>query len=103
MDLALKNEEFQVYLQPKYSPTEAKLVGAEALVRWISPQDGFISPGKFIPIFEENGFITQLDDYMISHVAKLQAEWKIRGKKAVPVSVNVSRAHFAQEGLAEHI
>ena len=72
-------------------------------MRWISPQDGFISPGKFIPIFEENGFITQLDDYMISHVAKLQAEWKIRGKKAVPVSVNVSRAHFAQEGLAEHI
>lgn len=103
MDLALKNEEFKVYLQPKYSPTEARLVGAEALVRWISPEDGFVSPGSFIPLFEENGFITQLDDYMISHVAKLQAEWKIRGRKMVPISVNVSRAHFAQEGLAEHI
>ena len=103
MELALKNEEFQVYLQPKYDPVSAKLVGAEALVRWISPKEGFVPPGRFIPIFEENGFITQLDDYMIARVAKLQAQWKIKGRKAVPISVNVSRAHFAQEGLAEHI
>lgn len=103
METALHNEEFRVYLQPKYSPADGKMVGAEALVRWISPEKGIIPPGRFIPIFEQNGFITQLDDYMISHVAKLQAEWTIRGKKQVPVSVNVSRAHFAQEGLAEHI
>lgn len=103
MEAALHNEEFQVYLQPKYSPSDEKMVGAEALVRWISPEKGIISPGRFIPIFEQNGFITQLDDYMISRVAKLQAEWTIQGKKQVPVSVNVSRAHFAQEGLAEHI
>ena len=73
------------------------------MVRWISPTDGLITPGCFIPIFEENGFITQLDDYMISGVAKLQSERKLQGKKAVPVSVNVSRAHFTREDLAEHI
>ena len=103
METALRNEEFQVYLQPKYSPTTGKLVGAEALVRWISLATGLISPGHFIPIFERTGFVTQLDDYMISHVAKMQAEWMIQGKKMVPISVNVSRAHFAQEGLAQHI
>ena len=103
MEEALNNAEFQVYLQPKYSPLNGKLVGAEALVRWISPTEGLIPPARFIPIFEDTGFITQLDDYMISHVAKLQAEWMIQGKKMIPISVNVSRAHFAQEGLAEHI
>ena len=103
MESALRNEEFQVYLQPKYSPATGKLVGAEALVRWVSLTTGLITPSHFIPIFERTGFITQLDDYMISRVAKMQAEWMIQGKKMIPISVNVSRAHFAQEGLAEHI
>lgn len=103
MEAALREEEFQVYLQPKYSPTEEKIVGAEALVRWKRPTGEVIAPEHFIPIFEENGFITQLDDYMVSHVAKLLAEWTIQGRKMVPVSVNISRAHFVQEGLAEHI
>ena len=103
METALRNEEFQVYLQPKYSPVSGKLVGAEALVRWVSLSTGLITPSHFIPIFERTGFITQLDDYMISCVAKMQAEWMIQGKKMIPISVNVSRAHFAQEGLAEHI
>lgn len=103
METALREEEFEVYLQPKYSPSDGKMLGAEALVRWNSKTDGFIPPNRFIPIFEENGFITQLDDYMVSKVAKLQSEWTIQGKKVVPVSVNISRAHFVQEGLAEHI
>ena len=103
VEAALRNEEFQVYLQPKYNPATGKLVGAEALVRWVSLSTGLITPGHFIPIFERTGFITKLDDYMISHVARLQAEWMIQGKKMIPISVNVSRAHFAQEGLAEHI
>lgn len=72
METALREEEFEVYLQPKYSPSDGKMLGAEALVRWNSKTDGFIPPNRFIPIFEENGFITQLDDYMVSKVAKLQ-------------------------------
>lgn len=103
METALANGEFVVYLQPKYNPADNRLVGAEALVRWQHPEKGLIPPGKFIPFFEENGFITKIDDYMISEVAKLQAEWTIQKRKQIPVSVNISRAHFAQEGLAEHI
>ncbi len=103
MEEALLNKEFKLYLQPKYNPVSEKPVGAEALVRWDSPEDGLISPSRFIPIFEENGFITQLDDYMVSELAKLQSEWKLQGKKPFPVSVNVSRANFTKENLAQHI
>ena len=103
MESALSNREFRVYLQPKYSTKEEKLSGAEALVRWIHPTEGFISPNKFIPIFEQNGFILQLDDYMITEIARLQAKWLYEGKKIVPISVNVSRAHFTKVDLAEHI
>lgn len=103
MDNALKNNEFQVYLQPKYSTKGEKLSAAEALVRWIHPVLGFISPGKFIPLFEKNGFILHLDDYMLTEVSRLQSEWKAQEKQLVPISVNVSRAHFAEENLAEHI
>ncbi|MBR5400208.1 MAG: EAL domain-containing protein [Treponema sp.] len=103
MDKALENNEFKVYLQPKYSTKKEQLSAAEALVRWIHPEYGFVSPGKFIPIFEKNGFIVKLDDFMLSEVSKLQAAWLEQGKKLVPISVNVSRAHFSREDLAEHI
>ena len=103
MNRALANKEFQVYLQPKISTTEEALAGAEALVRWIHPQEGFIPPNKFIPIFEKNGFITKLDDYMLEEVASLQAQWIEEGRKIVPISVNISRAHFTRSDLATHI
>ena len=67
------------------------------------PESKIVVPGRFVPIFEANGFIKKLDDFMISQVSRLLAEWRVQGKKIVPVSVNVSRAHFALEGLAEHI
>ncbi len=100
---ALMNEEFQVYYQPKYNPDTKELKGAEALIRWQSPDLGFVSPGRFIPIFEKNGFITEIDHYMIKHVAHDQKRWLERGFKCVPVSVNVSRAHFIENDLAEQI
>ena len=103
MDAALINHEFKVYLQPKISTSEEVLAGAEALVRWIHPTEGFIPPNKFIPIFERNGFILKLDDYMLEEIAKQQAQWIEQGQNIVPISVNISRAHFAKEGLAEHI
>ena len=100
---ALANEEFVVYYQPKYNPVTDELKGAEALIRWVSPEFGFIPPGRFIPIFEDNGFITEIDHYMIRHVAKDQKAWLDAGFKCVPVSVNVSRAHFIESDLAEQI
>lgn len=103
MERALAAREFKVYLQPKISAAEEELAGAEALVRWIHPKEGFIPPNKFIPIFEKNGFILKLDDYMLEEVARQQSEWISQGRKIVPISVNVSRAHFTREDLAEHI
>ena len=103
MERALLNKEFKVYLQPKINTSQEVLAGAEALVRWIHPVDGFIPPNKFIPIFERNGFILKLDDYMLEEIARLQAQWLSQGRKVVPISVNVSRAHFTREDLAEHI
>ena len=103
LDEALQNHDFKVFLQPKYSTDNEELAAAEALVRWIHKTEGFVPPNRFIPILEANGSITKLDDYMISEVAKLQANWIAEGKKIVPISVNVSRVHFMQEDLAEHI
>lgn len=103
MERALLNREFKVYLQPKINASQEVLAGAEALVRWIHPVDGFIPPNKFIPIFELNGFILKLDDYMLEEISKLQAQWLAQGRKIVPISVNISRAHFTREDLAEHI
>lgn len=100
---AVSREEFVVYYQPKYDPKTKKLRGAEALIRWNSPDMGFIPPGKFIPIFEKNGFITEIDHYMITHVARDQKAWLDQGYECVPVSVNVSRAHFIESDLAEQI
>ncbi len=100
---ALEKEEFQVYYQPKYDPRSGKLRGAEALIRWNSTEFGLVPPNKFIPIFEKSGFITQIDHYMIKHVAKDQKTWLDAGLTVVPVSVNVSRAHFIESDLAEQI
>ena len=100
---ALESEEFVVYYQPKYDPRTDELRGAEALIRWQSPELGFITPYRFIPIFERNGFITEIDHYMLTHVAVEQKRWLDQGIHCVPVSVNISRAHFIEENLAEQI
>lgn len=100
---AIEKEEFKVYYQPKYDPRTNEQLGAEALIRWVSDEMGFVPPGKFIPIFENSGFITEIDHYMLSHVARDQKKWLDEGRKCVPVSVNVSRAHFAEINLADQI
>ena len=101
MVTALQEDQFRVYLQPKYSLHDDGLAGAEALVRWIHPEWGFMSPGEFIPLFEKNGFITQLDQYVWEEVCKLLRSWREKGYAPLPVSVNVSRADVYQADLAE--
>ena len=103
MEAALEKKEFIVYLQPKYNSQTEELSGAEALVRWLSEEKGLMSPAKFIPIFEKNGFITKLDDYMLNEICALQKKWNEEGRKLFPISVNISRAHFEKPDLAEHI
>ncbi len=100
---ALKNGEFHIFLQPKYTARDSKITGAEALVRWFNLNGDMISPANFIPIFEKNGFITQLDFYMLKKVCQLIRSWLKCGYQAVPISVNISRLHFANPHLAEII
>lgn len=87
----IENDEFHVFLQPQYDYTTETLIGAEALVRWFHPTKGLISPGFFIPIFEKNGFITQLDKFIWEKTCKLLRKWIDMGLNPVPVSVNISR------------
>ena len=68
-----------------------KIVGLEALVRWIHPEKGVVSPGEFIPLLERNGFISNVDRYIWEKVCSLLSSWIRRGHKAIPISVNVSR------------
>ena len=89
---ALKNGEFKVWFQPKYNPLSKRMVGAEALIRWQKEDGSMMSPISFIPIFEQNGMIRELDEYVFTTVCKLQKKWQKEGKKIVPVSVNISRA-----------
>ncbi len=92
MDAALKNGEFQIYLQPQYSGTGEKFCGAEALVRWVHPEKGKIMPDDFIRIFEKTGFITKLDWFVWEKVCELLRRWKHMGYGDFRISVNVSRA-----------
>lgn len=88
---ALKQNQFSVYYQPKHDTKTGEISGAEALVRWIHPEYGFLSPADFIPLFEENGFITKLDLYVWNTVCEDIRNWIDDGIKPVPISVNASR------------
>lgn len=103
MEKALEKKQFQVYYQPKHDTKDGSVSGAEALVRWIHPEFGFMSPGEFIPLFEKNGFITELDLYVWEDVCKTMASWKERGLPVISVSVNLSRADFSKPQLAQKI
>ena len=98
---ALKNDEFKAWYQPKYDIETRRIIGAEALVRWISPVTGFMPPGKFIPLFEQNGFVIQLDYYILEKSCQLQMERLAQGKEVVPISVNQSRLHMTEEGYLD--
>ncbi len=100
MHAALRNGEFQMYLQPKYDLATHRIAGAEALVRWQHPQKGLLQPGVFIELFEKNGFIVQIDLFMFEEVCKVLRRWSESGV-AVPVSVNLSRAHLYQARLID--
>ncbi len=93
--IALDNKQFYIVLQPKCDIDTGNIVGAEALVRWKSPErKQMISPGKFIPIFEKNGFVIPLDKYVWEETCKVLKKWKDNSCRDIPISVNVSRMHI---------
>lgn len=100
MDIAVENDEFIPYLQPKFELGTMKIYGAEALVRWITPTD-IIYPDKFIPIFEKNGFITKLDFVIYRKIIKHIRECLDRNMPVYPISMNVSRNHIKNKNFAD--
>lgn len=98
---ALEAEEFVVWYQPKYDVKTERIVGAEALVRWKKSDGTMIPPGEFIPLFEKNGLIVHLDEYVFRKVCQQQKERMEQGKVVLPVSVNLSRATLHHEGIVE--
>ena len=93
-EASLKNGDFKLYLQPKVHLETGIVCGAEALVRWIHPKKGVIFPSDFIPLFENNGKICQLDLYMFEKVCQLINRWQGQSRHLMPISVNLSRQHY---------
>lgn len=90
-DKAIAEKQFEIWYQPKYDAMTGVIVGAEALVRWRREDGSLLPPFKFIPIFEKNGMISRLDEYVFRTVCVQQKQWEKEGKKILPVSVNISR------------
>ncbi|MBU9737457.1 two-component system response regulator [Diplocloster agilis] len=99
METALTQGQFEIYLQPKYRLRGDSLAGAEALVRWNHPEWGMQQPGSFIPLFEKNGFITSLDQFVWGSACAVMRAWDDQGLPPLNISVNVSRADLYKEDL----
>lgn len=100
---ALENKEFLVYFQPKYDVSTEQIIGAEALLRWNHPVRGVLSPNSFIPVFEFNGFIVDLDLYVLEQVCELIAAWLKVGITPVCISVNLSRVHLYEQNTVARL
>ena len=100
MERALASGQFEVYLQPKFRIADGSLSGAEALVRWNHPEWGLQPPSEFIPLFERNGFITKLDQYVWEQACSLMRRWDLMGFPRIDVSVNVSRTDIRDMDMA---
>ena len=103
MEQALDENQFCVFVQPKYDLSREQIVGGEALVRWKHPKKGMIPPFEFIGVFEKNGFIIKLDYFVWEETCKLLSKLKKEGYGGYPISINVSRAHFYGNGLIEKL
>jgi len=100
MRKALENDEYQLYYQPKVDMKSGNIVGAEALIRWVSPTQGMIAPDVFIPLAEENGFINELGWWVLKDAIRQQNVWREKGMD-IPISINVSAKQLLEENFIE--
>jgi len=105
MESALESGQFDIYFQPQYNNITGRISGAEVLVRWMHPTKGIIYPNDFIPIFEKNGFISRLDEFVWERACSCLKKWNSAGWNSIPisVSVNVSRHDIFQSDLVEKL
>lgn len=102
MHQALENEEFKIYVQPKVDIQHGnRIAGGEVLVRWVSSQGSLIVPGKFIPLFEKNGFIIHLDRYMFEGICKWARQYLDEGNPKIKLATNVSRLGLFQDDFLD--
>lgn len=99
-DEAISEHQFKVYYQPKCNPKTGEIVGGEALVRWVQEDGTMLPPDRFIPLFEKDGAIGKLDEYMFTCVCAQLSQWRREGLEIRPVSVNLSRASLCRQGVA---
>lgn len=100
---AIKNNDIKVFYQPKYDAVNGRLVGAEALARWITPGGDFISPALFVPMLEQTGLVVDLDWYMLDKTCRFLRQEIDSGRKVVTVSVNFSRIHTKEPDTVNRI
>ena len=103
VETAIEQDEFMVYLQPKFDITREHIKGAEALIRWNYKNKEFLPPYRFIPFFEKDGSIAKIDDIVLKKVCQALAKWKSEGKPLYPVSVNLSRSRMYDENLIDNL
>ena len=103
VETAIEQDEFVVYLQPKFDIKTEKIKGAEALIRWNYKNRELLSPYRFIPFFEKDGTIDKIDDLVLKKICKTMDRWKKEGKTLYPVSVNLSRTRMYDENLIEKL
>ncbi len=103
LETAIENDEFLVFLQPKFDIHTEKVEGAEALIRWDYQGKGLLPPYRFIPFFEKDGSIGKIDDIVLRKVCEAFARWKKEGRPLFPISVNLSRNQMYDDGIIEHL
>ena len=103
VETAIEQDEFVVYLQPKFDIKAEKIKGAEALIRWNYKNKEFLPPYRFIPFFEKDGSIAKIDDIVLKKVCEAMNRWKKEGKPLYPISVNLSRSRMYDENLIDKL
>jgi len=99
--IALDKRQFVLYYQPQYDITGQEIVGLEALIRWVHPVNGIISPGKFIPIAEENGLIKDIGLWVLKEACRQAVFWQEKGLKEVKVAVNIATSQLMQDNFVD--
>lgn len=100
---AIATNQFILYYQPQVDILSERIIGVEALIRWIHPTRGQVSPLEFISVAEEEGLIIQLSEWVIKSAAQQQKTWRSNGLPPFPISINLSSLHFRQPNLANQI
>ncbi|MDL2237937.1 EAL domain-containing protein [Christensenellaceae bacterium OttesenSCG-928-K19] len=100
---ALESGEFVVYMQPTVDLKTGRIAAAESLIRWHRSPGKMSMPGDFIPLFEKNGFIREMDDFMIEQVCKIVQKWREEGKPIVPVSINIAEKNMRDSNFVAKV